>query len=559
MRINLPITTQERQLPANGFMVSRTDLKGRITYVNGTFVDISGFAESELLGRAHNIIRHPDMPPEVFADMWATLAQGLPWTGIVKNRCKNGDFYWVRANASPICADGRIEGYMSVRNRPSPEDVRAAEQLYERLRKGGSRLRVRQGEPVGPVWADPMAALRRLPLRRRMAWATGTLAAASAAVGAWLAWSGAAGSATGLLAGLSAASALAWTVLGLMLERTVLGPLDAAVRTARAIASADPRRFVLRRGDETRALVSALNQMSANFVAVIADVGSGVAGVSTASTEIAQGNLNLSSRTEEQASALEEAAASMEELTSTVGQNAENARQANELAVSASQVAARGGGVVAQVVQTMASIHGSSKRVVEIIDVIDGIAFQTNILALNAAVEAARAGEQGRGFAVVAAEVRQLAQRSAQAAREIKALIDDAVAKVDAGTRLVGEAGSTMGEVVDSVKRVTDFIGEIAAASAEQTAGIQQINQTVIQLDQVTQQNAALVEEVAAASAALEEKAQHLGQAVSVFRGAGAGGRTAPAAHAGAFDDAGEEGAGAFADDLPPASRLAHA
>jgi methyl-accepting chemotaxis protein len=240
--------------------------------------------------------------------------------------------------------------------------------------------------------------------------------------------------------------------------------------------------------------------------------------IATASSQIAAGNHDLSSRTEEQASSLEETAASMEELTSTVKQNADNARQANQLAVSASSVAVRGGSVVSQVVDTMGSINASSRKIVDIIGVIDGIAFQTNILALNAAVEAARAGEQGRGFAVVAVEVRNLAQRSAAAAKEIKTLIDDSVSKVGEGSKQVAEAGKTMDEIVDSVKRVTDIMSEITAASQEQTQGIEQINQAITQMDQVTQQNAALVEEAAAAASSLQEQAGGLSQVVSVFR-----------------------------------------
>jgi methyl-accepting chemotaxis protein len=235
-------------------------------------------------------------------------------------------------------------------------------------------------------------------------------------------------------------------------------------------------------------------------------------------SEIASGNLDLSSRTEEQASSLEETASSMEELTSTVKQNADNARQANQLAVSASEVAGKGGMVVAQVVDTMGSINESSQKIVDIISVIDGIAFQTNILALNAAVEAARAGEQGRGFAVVAAEVRTLAQRSAGAVKEIKSLIDDSVEKVDAGARLVNQAGATMDDIVESIRRVTDIISEITAASQEQTAGIEQINQAITQMDQVTQQNASLVEEAAAAAEAMQNQAGRLTQAVGAFK-----------------------------------------
>jgi methyl-accepting chemotaxis protein len=239
--------------------------------------------------------------------------------------------------------------------------------------------------------------------------------------------------------------------------------------------------------------------------------------IAAASSQIASGNLELSSRTEQQAGSLEETASSMEEMTSTVKQNADNARQANQLAISASEVAVKGGAVVSQVVDTMDSINASSKKIVDIIGVIDGIAFQTNILALNAAVEAARAGEQGRGFAVVASEVRNLAQRSAAAAKEIKILIGDSVEKVDIGAKLVDQAGSTMQAVVESIKSVTDIMGEITAASQEQTSGIDQINQAITQMDQVTQQNAALVEEAAAAAGALQDQAGSLAQVVSVF------------------------------------------
>jgi methyl-accepting chemotaxis protein len=258
--------------------------------------------------------------------------------------------------------------------------------------------------------------------------------------------------------------------------------------------------------------------MNSSLVKIVGDVRTGTDSMASASSQIASGNLDLSSRTEEQASSLEETASSMEEMTSTVKQNADNARQANQLAASASEVALRGGSVVAQVVDTMSSINESSKKIVDIIGVIDGIAFQTNILALNAAVEAARAGEQGRGFAVVASEVRNLAQRSAAAAKEIKGLIGDSVEKVDLGARLVEQAGTTMDEIVDSVKRVTDIMSEITCASQEQTSGIEQINQAISQMDQVTQQNAALVEEAAAAAESLQEQAGALAQVVSVFK-----------------------------------------
>jgi methyl-accepting chemotaxis protein len=292
-----------------------------------------------------------------------------------------------------------------------------------------------------------------------------------------------------------------------------------ALAAARQVAEGDlTARIEVRSGDETGRLLQALKTMNENLVKIVGDVRQGTDAIGTASGQIASGNQDLSSRTEEQASSLEETAASMEELTSTVKQNADNARQANQLAMSASQVAVKGGHVVSQVVDTMGSINSSSRKIVDIISVIDGIAFQTNILALNAAVEAARAGEQGRGFAVVAAEVRNLAQRSAAAAKEIKTLIDDSVGKVDEGSKLVDEAGRTMTEIVDSVKRVTDIMAEITAASQEQTTGIEQINQAITQMDQVTQQNAALVEEASAAAQSLQEQAQGLSVAVSAFK-----------------------------------------
>ncbi len=322
---------------------------------------------------------------------------------------------------------------------------------------------------------------------------------------------------------LAVACALAWRITA-----SITRPLRRALDVATAVAAGDlTTRVEVDSRCEVGQLLGALKRMNENLVAIVGTVRDGTEAMSHASDEVAAGNRDLSARTEEQASALEETASSMEELTSTVKQNADNARQANTLAATASGVATRGGEVIEQVVGTMAQIHAASSRIVDIIGVIDGIAFQTNILALNAAVEAARAGEQGRGFAVVAGEVRSLAQRSAAAAREIKALIDDSSDKVEAGSTLVREAGSTMGEIVASVRRVTDILGEITAASQEQSAGIEQINQAILQMDDVTQQNAALVEEAAAASQAMRDQAARLLDAVAVFQIEG--GAAAPA------------------------------
>jgi methyl-accepting chemotaxis protein len=296
-------------------------------------------------------------------------------------------------------------------------------------------------------------------------------------------------------------------------------PLNSAVVLARRVADGDLTSDIrIDSSDETGQLVMALKDMNEGLRKIVAEVRDSTDTIVTASTEIASGNMDLSSRTESQAGSLEETASSMEELTSTMQQNSQNAHDANQLVHAAADAAIQGGTVVSQVVGTMGDISTSSKKIVDIIAVIDGIAFQTNILALNAAVEAARAGEQGRGFAVVASEVRNLAQRSASAAKEIKQLIDDSVDKVNQGTKLVDQAGATMTEIVDRVKHVTGIMSEINNASKEQSAGIQQVNQAIIQMDNTTQQNAALVEQAAAAAQSLQEQAANLSNVVSVFR-----------------------------------------
>nr|WP_315491967.1 methyl-accepting chemotaxis protein [uncultured Rhodoferax sp.] len=306
---------------------------------------------------------------------------------------------------------------------------------------------------------------------------------------------------------------------GIWLSRQIVLPLAGAVELADKVAHGQLNNTIDIQGkDEIAALLRSLNEMQGSLAKLVRNVRQGSESVATASAEIAQGNNDLSARTEQQASSLEETAASMEELGSTVRQNADSARQANQLAQSASSVAVQGGVVVDQVVETMKGINESSRKIADIISVIDGIAFQTNILALNAAVEAARAGEQGRGFAVVASEVRSLAGRSAEAAKEIKSLIGASVERVEHGTSLVDQAGSTMKEVVDSIKRVTDIMGEISAASGEQSAGVQQVGEAVTQMDQATQQNAALVEEMAAAASSLKSQAQDLVQVVAAFK-----------------------------------------
>ena len=362
--------------------------------------------------------------------------------------------------------------------------------------------------PSAKVMTDMMVALDKL-----VAINTDGGARSSASADATYATSRA--SLIGLLVGIVAVGML----LALWVARSVARPLVEAVGVARQVAAGDlTAHIVVQSQDETGQLMQALKDMNASLQNLVGQVRSGTDTIATASSQIAAGNQDLSSRTEQQASSLEETASSMEELTSTVKQNADNARQANTMALTSSSIAVEGGKVVGEVVGTMASINASSRKIVDIIAVIDGIAFQTNILALNAAVEAARAGEQGRGFAVVATEVRNLAQRSAAAAKDIKVLIGDSVEKVEAGSKLVDQAGRTMDDIVASITRVTDIMSEITAASNEQSAGIEQVNQAIAQMDQVTQQNAALVEEAAAAAESMQEQAASLSEVVSIFK-----------------------------------------
>ncbi|HZV66332.1 MAG TPA: methyl-accepting chemotaxis protein [Telluria sp.] len=322
-----------------------------------------------------------------------------------------------------------------------------------------------------------------------------------------------------MMLALSALAVAVGALLAWLATHSITRPINEAVAVAHTVSGGDLAvEIEIKRADETGQLMKSLKDMADSLSGIVDQVRGATGAIVEASGEIANGNLELSARTEQQASSLEETAASMEELTSTVRQNADNAHQADQLVATASAVALRGTAVVEEVVRTMGSINDSARKIVDIIGVIDGIAFQTNILALNAAVEAARAGEQGRGFAVVASEVRNLAQRSAAAAKEIKGLIDDSVSKVDAGNKLVGQAGTTMGEVAASVKRVSDIMGEITLASQEQRAGIEQVNQAIVEMDQATQQNAALVEKASAAAQSMREQAAVLTRSVSLFK-----------------------------------------
>jgi aerotaxis receptor len=501
MRSNLPITGHEILLEEGKTIVSTTDLQGNITYANPYFISISGFTEDELIGAPQNILRHPDMPAEAFSDLWSMIRQGYPWTGMVKNRCKNGDFYWVLANITPVIENGKPVGYMSVRTRPSRDMVDQAALAYAAFRKGEAQgLKISRGKVIGDGPLQRLHARLRFSLSARLLLASVLPALVLAGCAASLFGSG-----SNVLAIIATLTALATLYQGWTLHSTIVAPLRTATGLARQMAGGDlTATFDAARDDETGELLATLRQMSINLRSIIGDVRS---------------NFELIERgTESQASSLQQTAASMEQLNSTVRQSATNVEDADRLAGRASDIASQGGNVVSQVVVTMDGISTSANRILDIISVIDGIAFQTNILALNAAVEAARAGEQGRGFAVVAGEVRTLAHRSAAAAKEIKGLIDQSISEVNAGTELTSRAGAIMKEVIASVTQVKHVMKEISHTATEQSLGIGQVNQAVASLDDITQRNAALVEEAAAAAGELAQQTRCVAQAIAVFK-----------------------------------------
>ncbi|MFO1293296.1 MAG: methyl-accepting chemotaxis protein [Rubrivivax sp.] len=514
MRINLPVTGKEYDFDGGTTLMSKTDPKGRIQYANAAFIDVSGFTREELFGKAHNIVRHPDMPPAAYADLWQTLKDGHSWTALVKNRRKDGDHYWVRANVTPVVRNGQHVAYISVRTRPSAQDTAAAEALYRRMREGQARsITLRRGVAVYKgLWAW------------RSFFTTASVATRTW-LGCGLAALPAAATALALSPSLPTAAALGgaalagWLAGGWLLQRQIVAPLRRVARKAQEVASGDTsQQFELGRLDDIGMLLRSVNQAGLNLRSLLDDVSSQVGGLSSASGEIAAGSDHLSSRTEQAAASLEQTAASMEQMTGSVRQSADSARAASEIAGGACTAAAEGGRVVGGFVATMDEISRSSQRIADITSQIDAIAFQTNLLALNAAVEAARAGEQGRGFAVVAGEVRALAQRAAGAAREIKGLVGASAQSVQAGSQQVASAGAAMERIVQQVRRVGELIAEISHAATEQSQGLGQVNAAVGELDRVTQQNAALVEQSAAAAGCLRAQATVLSDAVQAFR-----------------------------------------
>lgn len=513
MRLNTPVTQREYPMPEDQTLVSVTDIQGRITYCNAAFVTVSGFSPEELLGQPHNIVRHPDMPSEAFRDMWDTIKSGQPWVGLVKNRRKDGDHYWVQANAVPIRkGNGDILGFLSVRTRPTREAVQEAEALYARMRdetaSGHCTLGLRRGRIVHNHLLG-----RLTQLARRM-WAGPTLFVHLGVFSSGMAF------ATWLPGPLAIGGAIVTALIGARIARYLaLAPFQRIELALAQLAAGDMSTTIDRSG---RGLVGrmqlSLNQLSVNLRTVVADTHTEIGNLRGAIAEIASGTVSLAKRTETQSGSLEQTASTTEQINGTAQQAADSVSRAATLADEMAAQALRSQEAVQRVAQSMEEINASSRRVGDIIHVIEGVAFQTNILALNAAVEAARAGDAGRGFAVVATEVRSLARRTAEAAREIRQLIGDSVERVATGNTEVATASERMTEALGAVEQVANLLNELSGSASEQQRGVALINEAVNNLEQITQQNTSLVEELTASTENLQEQISHAGTILSLVR-----------------------------------------
>lgn len=490
-------------------LMSTTNIHSHITYANSAFIQVSGFSEEQLINQPHNIVRHPDMPVEAYADLWFTLQQGDSWTGLVKNRRNNGDYYWVRANVTPVYQQEQLAGYISVRNTPGAEEIKEAEVLYRAVqkKKAGSR-KFYKGLVVRTGLFSPLSVLQKLSVRWRLRIAVltvgliPTLLAFSDMNPLWL----------------LALTLLIIIIIDQFLQQQIARPIKMILKQAQHVVSGRKAKHVhLNRIDEIGLILRSVNQFALNLHSLVDDVSTQVNGISNVSHQLTENNLVLNARTEKTSANLQQTAAAVEEITVAVQQSADTAVQAATMAEAASSTALKGGNIMKETIGMMDSISSASNKIVDIIGVIDSIAFQTNILALNAAVEAARAGVQGRGFAVVAAEVRNLAQHSASAAKEIKMLIDANVISVKQGSTMVENAGKHISDIIGEVLQVSTMVKEISHATNEQTSALGLINSSIAEIEQMTQRNTDMVMHSTETAERLNSQAKRLNSVISVY------------------------------------------
>ena len=483
------VSQQNTPLDDDITLMSTTDLQSYITHANDTFVQVSGYQLNELLEKPHNLVRHPDMPKAAFADMWYTLKQGEPWSGIVKNRRKNGDHYWVRANAVPMVREGRVTGYMSIRTRATDEEIAAVEPLYKALNEGRCNRRIHKGLVVRKGWLGRLPAMPiRWRVRSVMAFMFVLLAVALQQMGAE--WP------------LLLMSALVMLLGTAIFEWQIVRPIENVTRQALKVATGERNSVShLNRSDELGLMLRAVGQLGLMCRWLIHDVSSQVSCVRSDSETLAKGSDDLNKHTQQTVENVQETVTTMNQMAASVKQNSETAAAADKLSIAASSAATHGGEAMDTVIKTMDDIANSTQRIGTITTLINDIAFQTNILALNAAVEAARAGEQGKGFAVVAGEVRHLASRD----------------KVQSGSDQVHAAGRTMDDIVAQVQNVTQLIAQISHSTLEQSDGLSSLTRAVNELSNITQKNAELVEESAQISAMVKHRAGRLEDAVTVL------------------------------------------
>ncbi len=511
MKRNTPVTQKEYLLNDGTTLMSTTDTQSHISYANSAFIAASGFEEGDLVGEPHNIIRHPDMPPAAFADMWFTIQQGESWTGLVKNRRCNGDHYWVRANVTPVYQQEKLTGYISVRNIPHREEIDASEKCYAQIRSNKLKgYRFYKGVLVRRGVLSFLSLFKWLAISRRINLALAIPAILIAALPF-----------ISLPAPVQSATALMlFLLIALFLQAQVSHPLKLILTQMQKVVSG--RRadyFQFNRVDEIGMLLRLVNQSGLNLNSLVGDVTTQLVGIRKISHRISEEGESLQQRTEETSADLHQTAAAVEEIASAVKQTAETAAEAMTRADETSRNAMNSGNIMKQTITMMQSVSRDNRQIVDIIGVIDSIAFQTNILALNAAVEAARAGEAGRGFAVVAAEVRNLAQHSASAAKEIKTLIEQNVANVSSGVKMVENTETHLTAMIDNVIQMSTMIKEMGTATQEQTQALSLINESVSRIGVMTHNNTSMVEQVTDAAGDLSTRAARLQRAVQVFGG----------------------------------------